>query len=1055
MKYRKFILVLSSALLLASCGGGTSSSSQASFSSEPQGTSGTTSSSQEETSQQTSEPDVTSEEQSSQDVKKYKVSFDLNGGTLPTGELGIADQYVEEGRWAVKPLVNPIKRNSTFLYWAYDGDKFNFTTQIFGDLNLVATYRVNEEDRVTLTFDPANGEPTFTIETFLNDVVSPRIPSKSGMVFKGWFLDGNESKPFNGYVSEEVVKATKIVALYAKEEFNLYFQIQEDQSIMITGISDRDAAVLSIPDNIDGRTVTSIKEGALGSLTKLKQVYLPASVRDLSARAFLGSYALTDIFVDGSSNYFKSVDGVLFNRNGSELVYFPPEKATSYTIPSGVRKIGDCAFYSSNNYSSLTTITFPEGLEEIGDRAFYNQKYISNFTFPSTLRKIGSHAFMMFDSATQVTVRFNEGLEEIGDSAFFGIYIKDILALPDTVKKIGEYAFAGLNAITAVVLPASLEEIGQAAFFQDYGISQIQLPSGNPNYVVSNNILYTADMKTVVYVPSEVTVYTKATDLVIPEGVTALGAHAFSDVRYVAGKIILPSTLETIGASAFHYNHGISKLEIPANVKRIEHDAFDQCSILSDVTLPEGLEFIGEYAFSSCTALKSIEIPGSVKIIDQNAFAGTPLSTLTLNEGLEEIGASAFYYYPDYDDEGYGYGSSSLASLTFPSTLKKLGDAAFGSNSTRALKSVTFKGDLEEIGEQPFYNCPLTTIAVSGSSSMKSEGLMLYTKNYEKLLFASSSKDGSIEVHAGCKEIAPYACYGVKGSDITLPDSLEKIGDGAFASSLTYGSDVERIINIPTSVKSIGNGAFRFANNIKTLVLNEGLESIGDEAFTMTDITALSIPNTVKSIGKEAFRSCYKLASLTLGSGLESIGDEAFFACYGLSGEMHLPASLVTLGEGVFAGNNSWAYGNGNALTDFIVDSGNEAFVSENGILFDANKTKVYAAASNLVSTTITLPETVTSVGNYGLANLENVTSLNLPTNLVEIGNYGLSSSTKIANLHLPKKTLGLGERVFEGWMSTQTITISYTKEFTLKYFPRYWTNSSNAQVVYGVDDTL
>ena len=1051
MKHAKFILVLSAGLLLASCGGSSSSSA----SSTAQSTTSVVSSEEASSKQEITSIEESSipEESSTEETKKYRITFDLNGGYLPTGESRIEDQYVEEGHWAIKPLVSPLKKNCTFLYWAYDGDKFNFTTQIFGDLNLVATYRVNEEDKVTLTFDPNNGEPTFTIDTFLGDTVNPPIPSKSGMAFKGWFLDGNENNPFTGYVSTDAKNATKIVALYGVEEFNFRFEIQEDQSICITGVNDRATVIITVPESIDGRAVTTIKDGAFGSLTKLKQVYLSSSITSVTAKAFLGSYGLTTITVDGGNNNYKSINGVLFNRNGSELVCFPFENATSYTVPAGVRKIGDYAFYASNSYSNLTSINFNEGLEEIGERAFYQQKYLSNITFPSTLRKIGDGAFMMFDSATQVTLGWNEGLEEIGDSAFFGIYLKGILALPDTVKKIGEYAFAGLNGVEAIVLPASLEEFGQAAFFQDYGVKQITLPSGNPYFIVSNNILYTADNKTVLYVPAEWSIQTSSTDLNIPEGVTSLAPHSFSDVRYISGKINLPSTLEVIGEYAFHYNQGISTLEIPASVKRIEHDAFDQCGPLRSLTLNEGLEFIGEYAFSSCTALKSIEIPGSVKIIDKNAFFGTPLSSVKFNEGLEEIGNYAFYYYPEADDDGYTYGSSSLESVTFPNSLKSIGEGAFGASTQRALKTVTFGSGIETIGEQAFYNCPITTINIANGAPLIAENLVLYTAGYEKLLFASSAKDGSLEVHSGCKEVAPYACYGIKATNIILPEGLVTIGEGAFASTLTYSDS--HTLSMPSTLKTIGDSAFRFANNIVTLTLNEGLEYIGDSAFSMCDFTALSIPDSVTHIGESAFSNCAKIAALSIGNSLAYLGEEAFFGCYGISGELALPKTLEYIGEGAFAGYDSYAYGNGNKLTNFAIDAANPAYVCENGVIYDINKTVVVASASNLSASSLVIPDTVTRIASYGLANLDNVTSLTLPEGLESIGDYGLAYSDSIISLTLPKKTINLGERVFYGWQSSQTIVLSYTKECVLKYFPQYWDSSCQANIIYGLEEIL
>ena len=1058
MKTSKLIFALSASLLLASCTGNTPAASAADSTKETSSSASVVSSSATTSSTPVSssqEQSTSTPASSTSTAKKYRITFDLNGGMLPTGESGIDDQYVEEGHWAVKPLLQPVKKNCTFLYWAYDGMQFNFSTQIYGDLNLIATYRVNEENKVTLTFDPNNGEPTFTVETFVGDTISPRIPSKQGMAFKGWYLDGNENKPFNGYVSEDVKTATKIVALYAQEEFSYRFSVLEDGSISIDYVTDREIVVISIPETIDGRTVTTIKEGAFGSLSKLKQVNLPKSIRNVTARAFLGSYGLTTINVDGENQFYKSVDGVLFNRSGSELIAFPSENATTYSIPAGTKKIAACAFYASSNYSSLTSVNFPEGLEEIGERAFYNQKFISTFVFPSSLKKIGDHAFMMFDSAVQVTITWNDGLEEIGDSAFSGIYIKDILALPDSVRIIGEYAFSRLNALTGIVLPANLESIGQAAFFQNYGVKQITMPLGNPNYVVSGNMLFTADMKTLVYCPSDVANKATGTDkIIIPEGVENLMPHCLSDIRYFNG-ITLPSTLKVIGESAFHYNFGLRSIVIPDSVTRIEESAFDQCAYLSNVTIGSSVSYIGKYAFADCEELTSIDIPGSVKRIEDAAFFGTPLSTLTFHEGLEEIGESAFYYYPQADEEGYTYGSSSLATVTFPDSLKSIGDSAFAAASTRSLRTVTFGKGLESVGQRAFENCPITVMNLSqGNTNLVVDNLSLYTASYKKLLFVSSTRTGDLIVHAGCEEVAPYAAYGLKVTGLSLPEGLLTIGDGAFASIFSYES-TNHAVEIPGSVKTIGDDAFRFANNITSLTFHEGLEEIGASAFSSIDITSLALPNSLKRIGDAAFHNVNKLATLTLGNGLVSIGEEAFYNCYGITGVLALPATLEEVGPGAFACTNHFSFGNGNKISDFALDSGNTHFAVEDGILYNKEKTEVIACAPKHEATSITLPSTVKKIGARSLNNRANLASLTLPEGLEEIGDYAFQGLSGIRNLTLPASATKLGRRLFDGWLSTQSVTISYTKECTLKYFNSEWDDSSNATIIYGSIEVL
>lgn len=127
----------------------------------------------------------------------------------------------------------------------------------------------------------------------------------------------------------------------------------------------------------------------------------------------------------------------------------------------------------------------------------------------------------------------------------------------------------------------------------------------------------------------------------IPEGVTSIGANAFSyaEVQYVylpstcmsiedsafehseVVEIVLPDGLENIGSCAFAYCKKLRKIVLPPKIKSIYRDTFYECKALSNVELNEGLTSIGEMAFCDCRSLVSVEVPKSVKSISSNAFA--------------------------------------------------------------------------------------------------------------------------------------------------------------------------------------------------------------------------------------------------------------------------------------------------------------------------------------------------------------------------------------------------------------------------------------------------
>ena len=98
----------------------------------------------------------------------YVVTFNLNGGHFANGETTLKDQIVREGRWVKEPSMTPIKDHCEFLGWFAEGSNqaWNFVGQsVYGNVNLVAKYRVKDEDKIIVTVNPNNGEATYTYET--------------------------------------------------------------------------------------------------------------------------------------------------------------------------------------------------------------------------------------------------------------------------------------------------------------------------------------------------------------------------------------------------------------------------------------------------------------------------------------------------------------------------------------------------------------------------------------------------------------------------------------------------------------------------------------------------------------------------------------------------------------------------------------------------------------------------------------------------------------------------------------------------------------------------
>ena len=240
--------------------------------------------------------------------------------------------------------------------------------------------------------------------------------------------------------------------------------------------SARSLASISIPDSVSSigmsafeRTaltsitfpegITSIPSFAFSNANSLTSVSIPASVSSIGANPFLGTTALTNIAVASSSQSYKSIDGVLFNKEATALLEYPSGKsATSYAIPDGVTSIGDAAF---DQVRSLTSIAIPGGATSIGDSTFAGATSLTSIVIPSSVTSIGDSAFAGATSLTSIVIP--SSVTSIGDSVFADSTSLASINIPDGITAIGEYLFSH-TAITSITIPSSVTSIRYGAF---------------------------------------------------------------------------------------------------------------------------------------------------------------------------------------------------------------------------------------------------------------------------------------------------------------------------------------------------------------------------------------------------------------------------------------------------------------------------------------------------------------------------------------------------------------------------------------------------------------
>ena len=337
---------------------------------------------------------------------------------------------------------------------------------------------------------------------------------------------------------------------------------------------------------------------------------------------------------------------------------------------------------------------------------------------------------------------------------------------------------------------------------------------------------------------------------VLRKGVTKMKKLVMMSFTSLVMAGMVHAAIEKVDGITWWYKPCEGGVEI---ISGMSYQAAVSTDIAGDVTIPSALGgqpvvSIGDYAFYSCSLIASVTVPNSVKKVGEYAFCDcNSLESVSLTN-VEEIGECSFS------------GCYSLELISLPK-VKAIGYGAFWECSS--LPSVTLPC-LETIEEQSFEGCSsLTSVSLSQSIyDVRGE----YTFHGTKLL--SDFPDNALMILDG------KVVLGYKG---TCPSSLE----------------------IPDGVKVIAANAFANCRNLESVILPDGLMTIGDNAFSGTAIFNVSIPPSVTRIGNSAFHNCGGLSAITLPEGLRYIGDEAFYGCDLLS-EIEIPAIVTNVGYGVF-----------------------------------------------------------------------------------------------------------------------------------------------------------
>ena len=729
---------------------------------------------------------------------------------------------------------------------------------------------------------------------------------------------------------------------------------------------------------------------------------------------------------------------------------------------TGTGTFGQTLFGMANaNLTSIKTIIINGGA--IADNAFTDISYDVEITIKGNLTAIGEKALKGRDITSFIAP---STLKTIGNYAFQDCILLEEVDL-GTVESIGTGAFKGCTALSSLLLSTSSKFtiIPVSAFEDCSSLSTVKISTNLReirDYAFKNSGLATITTTT----PNLSTMFVDVTKL----GDEAFMGCKFTKLRYISSTIknlgvnVFKECLELttvtdysvgfVGTSMFEGCTALTKFSSTSNTSRLNDNAFKGCSSLSNLTIRD-LTYIGNYALSE-TALTSFKQGESFgesatetsRILNMNSYAFYNCKALTTVYLYSN--SIVFEYksgYSTYTATNVFEGCSNLVNVTLPSKMSVIYDCTF--KDCTSLTTFDFS-NITEIRQYAFQNTGFIHVELSEKVTTLQRYIFDKCANLESAvigcnlitgMFRDCVKLESVTLSGNDTKVwaqAFYRCPLLK--TVILNEGITEIGNNAFAES-----GITNII-IPSTITKLGDNVFDSCTALESVVIPGKITSFGTNIFQNCDnLTTVVIEEGITKIPNYMFGGCTSLESVEFPTSMTTIGQYAFQNCTNLE-SIILPKGVTSIGSKAFSGctnlNTIYNY------SDLVLEAESENngyvayYANETGII---NKKYTFANEEDIIYYDESAFSFALIDGEYFLISYNYEESeIILPTRFTyglddefEVTEYRIYENaffgkTSITKLTIPNSVKGIGLYAFAGCTNLKTIYNNSDFELTI-----------------------